>query len=86
MDSRLLMPLASFVFSRGVTRECFFGRRNKKRRQDSGSGGWNDNNQKYLRLYGYDTVKGTEIDKLEKVCSAGRCVINTKALHRHKSM
>jgi len=49
-------------------------------------GGWNDNNQKYLRLYGYDTVKGTEIDKLEKVCSAGRCVINTKALHRHKSM
>jgi len=29
-------------------------------------GGWNDNNQKYLRLYGYDTVKGTEIDKLEK--------------------
>ena len=49
-------------------------------------GGWNDNNQKYLRLYGYDTMKGTEIDKLEKVCSAGRCVINTKALHRHKSM
>jgi len=53
MDSILLMPLASFVFSRGVTRECFFfGRRNKKRRQDSGSGGWNDNNQKYLDFLG----------------------------------
>jgi len=87
MDSILLMPLASFVFSRGVTRECFFLEDGIKRGGRTWVlGGWNDNNQKYLRLYGYDTVKGTEIDKLEKVCSAGRCVINTKALHRHKSM
>jgi len=28
----------------------------------------------YLRLRGYDTVKGTEIDKLEKVCGgADKC-------------
>jgi len=60
------------------------GRRNKKR---SNSGDWNDNDRnfsEYLRLRGYDTVKGTEIDKLEKSMRIN--VINTKALHRHKSM
>jgi len=46
------------------------GRQNQRGSKGSG---WNDNNfSEYLRLRGYDTVKGTEIDKLEKVC-ADKC-------------
>ena len=67
MDSILLMPLAIFCFQQGGHQGVFFLEDGIKRGgRTRVLGGWNDNNQKYLRLYGYDTVKGTEIDKLEK--------------------
>jgi len=64
------MPLASCVCSGRFTRGGWL----EDGIKEVVSGGWNDNDRnfsEYLRLRGYDTVKGTEIDKLEKSGGGG---------------